>query len=170
MKKRVIAVILFLASTASTLPAQPPGDIDLWFLPHRPSNIVSMQLFTDGSLMSLNYERLFPVSDNMFLAGRVGVGYGTEFRITLFGSNSSTGDFISVPHQITANLGSRRSFIEFGVGGSLVNGYTVYPLIGYRFHPWMSNNLSFRVNATWPLMRPGDILFIPLGGSIGFAF
>lgn len=84
-------------------------------------------------------------------------------------------------HHLTALYGKNKAFLEYGIGGSAIfstgnkSSYLIYPILGYRHHPFKNPGISFRA---WILLPFGqqstiesyDILFVPIGGSIGIAF
>lgn len=143
----------------------------------RPLQSVNISLAGDASLISVNYEKLFSISERFIIATKIGLGYNEEFNIC-FGSCPSDEGFITIPHHVTANLGAKRNFFEFGLGGTMMTGntarnYFFYPIVGYRFLPLRSNRLNFRIYAQIPITGLSDtdgIPFSPLGMSLGFTF
>ena len=88
---------------------------------------------------------------------------------------------MTIPHHVTANLGTSKSFFEFGIGGTMLVGetkvpYIFYPILGYRFLPLYSNKLNFRIYFQPPVQfadGPTGHPEIPLvigGMSVGFSF
>jgi hypothetical protein len=139
----------------------------------RPRNNIYLNLLGDASIISINYERLFVSTPSTFLSGKLGIGYNEEFQLCIFGPCSSPPDkYLTIPHHFTCNYGLRESihFLEFGFGGTLINGNEYYLdlIIGYRIQPKNSNKLNFRIFVSIRLRDGGgDILYIPGGLSIG---
>ena len=149
---------------------------------HRPLNNISLNLLGDASKLSINYEKQYLVGESFILTTKFGLGYNQEFRLCIFGPCSSPAEnYLTIPHHFTANLGNRRSFFEFGLGGTILYGetsepYLLYPIIGYRFLPLQSNKFNFRLYFQPPIQRlegdfgHPDIAWIPAGMSIGISF
>ena len=154
----------------------------------RPLNNISLNLLGDASIISINYEKQYLVGKSYILSTKVGLGYNQEFCISFgTGSCSPVEDYLTIPHHFTANIGKRRSFFEFGLGGTILSGetsepYILYGIIGYRFLPFHSNKFNFRIYLQPPipireLKKPvdndfphPDIRYIPFGVSVGFSF
>ena len=148
----------------------------------RPANSVYMNLLADASLISINYERLFPINTYMFFCASIGVGYNEEFKICIFGPCAPARTYRTIPHRITFNVGKRKNFFEIGMGGtSFKSGdyrdYVLYPIIGYRRQPLVTQKFNFRVYGQFPFFKSDNwesdnpnILFIPLGLSFGLCF
>lgn len=139
--------------------------------------VISGNFSSGASLMSLGFEKLFFLKPNFALAAKVGFGYNQEF--TIFSTSTAPTDYFILPHHLTCNFGSKRSFLEFGVGGSWVNGdshnyYLVFPILGYRYHPFKNPGFSFRVWAYFPFGQKfitdyNEVMFVPIGLSFGIA-
>ena len=148
----------------------------------RPLNNISLNLLGDASILSINYEKQYLVRKVFILTTKFGLGYNQEFRLCVFGPCSSPAEnYVTIPHHFTANFGNKRSFFEFGLGGTILlygvtsDPYIFYPIIGYRFLPLKSNNLNFRLYFLPPIQFDGpfghtEIAFIPCGVSIGISF
>ncbi|MGB4204332.1 MAG: hypothetical protein WBJ84_01800 [Bacteroidales bacterium] len=102
------------------------------------------------------------------------MGYNEEFQV-FFGPPPEK--YATIPHHITGNLGKGRHFFEFGIGGTIISGnttqpYILYPIVGYRFLPLTSDKFNFRVFGQIPFtgLETDDIIFIPLGLSLGVSF
>jgi hypothetical protein len=171
--KRITLIIVFVIS-GTFLFAQNNGDsTDI-----RPINNINLNIFGDASIISLNYERLFLFNKYFFITGKIGIGYNEEFKLCIFGPCSPPEKYITIPHYITGNLGKGRHFIEFGLGGTIINGktnqhYWLYPIVGYKLQPLKSNKVNFRIFASIPfsgLYSVEDIYFIPFGLSLGVCF
>ena len=143
----------------------------------RPEFIISGNIAGDASLLSLALEKLFFIRPNRVIAGRLGFGFNQEFQ--LFDPDPPKNYFI-LPHSVTLNLGlSKRSFVEFGIGGSWIthrvdNYYLVYPQAGYRFHPFRKAKFSVKIWGFFPfgqmkVLEASDLLVLPLGVSFGIA-
>ena len=147
----------------------------------RPLNNISLNFLGDASQISINYEKQYLVGKSYILSTRVGLGYNQEFCLSFWGvSCSPVKDYLTIPHHFTANIGKRRSFFEFGLGGTILYGetsdpYILYPIIGYRFLPLQSNKINFRLYFLPPPFEDGplghtDIYFYIVGGSLGISF
>jgi hypothetical protein len=143
----------------------------------RPKNNISLSLFGDASIFSMNYERLFSNDRKFFLAGKLGIGYSESMRLP-----SGNTSLLSTPMHITGNVNifEKRHFIEFGFGGTLLFyenlkywDYSIYPLVGYRLQPLKSGRVIFRIFISYPLTNKidfNDYWFFPVGLSIGYCF
>jgi len=144
----------------------------------RPDFNISGNFGGDASLFSLGFEKLFYLKSGPVLAAKVGFGFNHDIII----SNSENPiSFFALPHSFTVNLGNgKRSFGEFGIGGSwLTNNqghhYFVYPMLGYRYHPFKNPGFSFKAWFFYPFgqvskMQDTELLISPLGLSFGIAF
>jgi hypothetical protein len=143
----------------------------------RPLNSLYLNLFGDASLVSINYDRLFIISSAFRLSSKIGMGFNEEFQICFFGPCSPPEQYFTLPHHITGNFGKGRILFELGLGGTKIIGtrtqtYILYPIIGYRIMPLTPGKLNFRMYGQLPfsgIVRE-DIVFIPVGLSIGFSF
>jgi hypothetical protein len=175
MKSRISLAILFMLSV-NILFAQ-NGEV----LPvNRPRNNINMNQLGDASFISINYERLFLSKRILFLTVKAGLGFGASY----------VDDFtcLTLPHHITMNLGEKRSFLEVGFGGTFLITYNItynydityycwYPIFGYRFQPYKSPRLNFRIFTGLPInpIRLPSYFgetstYIPFGVSIGMCF
>lgn len=143
----------------------------------RPLNSIQLNLLGDASLISINYDKQFLISQTFILSSKFGLGYNEEFQLCIFGPCSSPEKYLTIPHHITGNIGKRKHFFEFGLGGTIISGntnqnYFLYPIVGYRILPLNSNKVNFRVFGQIPFtgLEIEDILFIPFGLSIGISF
>lgn len=167
--KKIIVVFIFLNINLSIF-AQDTTRFDT-----RPLN--SINIFGDASLISTNYERLFPISSNILLSGKLGLGYNENWQLCFFGNCSPAKEFTTIPHSISCNIGKGRHFCEFGLGGTIVRGntsqhYLLYPTIGYRILPKNKGRVNFRIFGQIPFsgLEPEEIIFIPFGISLGLSF
>ena len=143
----------------------------------RPDFIISGDLSSGLSLFSLGFEKLFFLKPNFALAAKIGFGYNQEFNI--FSTSTPPTDYFIMPHHLTCNFGKNKSMFELGAGASLVSGdrntyYLVYPILGYRFHPFNNPGFSFRVFAYFPFGQKfvteiNEVMFAPIGLSFGVA-
>lgn len=141
----------------------------------RLSRNVNLNLFGDASIFSINIEKFLINDWKFFLAGKIGVG----FSETLAMKNDNTA-LISTPVHLTGNFGQKKHYLEVGIGAvALFDGklkywdYSVYPIIGYRYHPFKYGRVSLRVYASYPLTGKIDIhkyWFSPLGLTVGYCF
>jgi len=170
MKKIVVLSILVITLFSVKLYSQQ----GLPFFLER-KNSIDLTVFGTGIFSSVNYNRIVFIEKNYFINASVGIGI-TPF---IGGTN--------YPHQVSINFGTRRNFLEFGLGGNYwlgktnASGYTVtaysynfMPTIGYRAH--FANHLIFRVYAMPIIHMGGEIMFedypiFPYGGiSLGYSF
>ncbi|MBK9255188.1 MAG: hypothetical protein IPM42_06830 [Saprospiraceae bacterium] len=140
-----------------------------------PLNSYYVNILGDASLISINYERILLKNSKGLIAAKVGLGYGREFEICLFGNCSSEQSFLTIPHHITKSFGSRNKFFEVGLGATMMisneyNKYLIYPIVGYRLHPLKNLGLNFRIYVQFPLTDIDQIFFIPIGVSLGTSF
>ena len=167
MKKVLIITLLFLGSNSFAQNLDKKNDI-------RPLHSIGINLFGDASAISGYYEKLFLIKGNFILSSKLGFGYNEKFCV-LGACKKET--FLTIPHHITANIGKKQHFFEFGFGGTFLMGnnassYIVYPTVGYRIVPLKSNRLNFRIFGQYPLLKskPIEAPFIPIGISLGLSF
>ncbi|WP_320053680.1 hypothetical protein [uncultured Acetobacteroides sp.] len=173
MKKTYLFLLCFFASI-SLVAQNTTGSNNII-----PRSGVYANFLGDASVVSINYERIFPFSSTMFLTGKVGVGYNEDYHLHIAewgNSNYSPDKFITFTHHITANLGKKKFYFELGLGGTIVGGntkynYLLYPIIGYRLQPLKSNKVNFRVFSCVPIapFRYTSIWFSPIGVSVGLS-
>jgi hypothetical protein len=174
MKIWIIIALAFLIPSA-TLLAQDKGEPPF----NRPRNNIYINIFAgDASVQSLNYERLFLVRPKSFFTGSLGIGYNKnldKYEGRLYQISHS--QFMTIPHHITMNVGKKRSFFEFGIGGTGLIGdahqnYYLYPIIGYRFHSSNPMKLNFRIYISFPFQGYKNVEFwwFPIGISVGGGF
>ncbi len=168
MRRNAVALLmlLFLGSVADGNGFHEPGI---------QKNTVSVDLGGNGLFLSLSYGRVLIQKERCFIAGLLGVG-----SVPFIGG-------ITIPHQVTFNLGKRRSFLEMGLGGtwwtgkSNASGYTetisfyhISPILGYRFQSGGGFLFRAYLNPLINLSGPPfieDYRVIPyLGISLGYAF
>ena len=171
MKRLLLTLLLF-----------PLFSNEIVFAQERPLNNISVNFIGDASYISIHYEKLHLKNKSYILAYKLGLGYNQEFQLCLFGPCSSPAEnYLTIPHHVTANLGTTRSFFEFGLGGTMLFGetavpYIFYPILGYRFLPLNSNQLNFRLYFQPPVQfadGPTGHPEIPLvlgGISVGICF
>jgi hypothetical protein len=141
------------------------------------NNIYVNLIGGDISASSLNYERFFLIRPKFFLAGSLGIGFNkdNDSEGTVFELSRAT--LMTVPHHVTMNVGKKKSYFEFGIGGTWLIGeanqhYYVYPIIGYRFHPFKSLINNYRVYIGVPFYgwENADFWMFPIGLSVGAGF
>ncbi|MEI6089036.1 MAG: hypothetical protein WCR42_01150 [bacterium] len=171
MKILILAIIFAISSTQ--LFAQ--KNLDSTTI--RPLNSFSINMFGSASISYLGFEGLFMNRPDFFFSGKVGFGLNQEFKICVWGTCDKPDVYFTIPHHVTANFGKGKHFIEMGVGGTIIEGnitqhYQVYPILGYRFQPLKPKKLNFRIFGCYPLipMHEKNILFIPIGISVGYCF
>lgn len=187
-KKDVIALALLIPGIILFAQNQEESPVK------KPLNNIYLSTFgVDVSMFSINYERLFLVQSKFFLSCGLGIGYNKIVVFTesfILPSIYSYGNYLAIPHHITINIGKRKSHFELGIGGTAVIGnnapekYYLYPIIGYRLHPLITNKANFRVYTTYPIECIDNMLNIlhgagyqnwglwwfPIGVSIGIGF
>ena len=138
-------------------------------------NIIDVTFAGSGLVISASYSRKLLVKPGYFINGTLGVG-------TVPASGG-----VTLPHQITFNLGKRKNYLELGVAGTFFTGlsnasgyseriysYQFSPLIGYR--RIFFNNLVLRAYFNPLFHITGEYYLenyaiIPYGGlSIGHSF
>jgi hypothetical protein len=156
--KRIIIILILLASE-TIVNAQNTEESTFT----RPKNNIYLNaLGVDVSIFSINYERLFLVRSKFFITGELGIGYNkvVEFEVGQWSDApviNFHGDYLTIPHHITINVGKHKSFFEFGIGGTAIIGndapqyYYLYPIIGYRLHPLQSKKVNVRIYASLPV-------------------
>ena len=147
-------------------------------------NCIAFNILGDGSIMSIDLENFFGIGPRLFWSGKIGIGYAqaTTHALSLFGPNPDTPPeyLVTIPHQITANLGKKDIYFEAGLGGTLLLGsnsrYFLYPVVGFRMAAWKT--VYIRIFGNIPLFKKdfgeifskGYIFFCPVGISLGICF
>ncbi len=136
---------------------------------------ISLNVAGDISIISMGFEKLYFIKPAFAITGKIGLGINSEFSL----SDNPTNTYFVLPHHVTANFGRRKSFLELGIGGSYMTGsqvseYFVYPILGYRLHPFNNPGFSFRVWLFFPIgqisrLEETNILIVPYGLSFGIA-
>ena len=165
----LLTIAVFLSSNPLTAQNPQPDSTQ------RASTIASLDVSGGGSLLGLGVDKLVFFEAPWALSVKLGFGYNQEFN--LFDSDPPD-NYILFPHHVTGLLGKRRSYFEFGVGGSLVTGgdktiYMLYPVLGYRYHPFRNPGFSFRAWLYYPVnhnLFEMEYLAAPYGLSFGIAF
>lgn len=140
--------------------------------PSRPKNGIGVNIFGDGALGSILYNRVFLKSADMAISTELGIGYNEGF--CLFGCDSRQ-QYVIVPLKATANFGKEKHFLEIGIGTSILFGnndqlLVFYPILGYRLLPLYKNRIGFRINLELPIgthLKNSDSIF-QLGGNMPF--
>lgn len=144
-----------------------------------PKNSINVDFLGNASLLAISYERIYRISRNFFLAGKIGTGYGRELLLDYYDTLVTKFPvYLSFPHQFTCNIGKSRHFLEAGVGGTVAIGdvsphYVPYITAGYRFQPLYAGNVKFRVFGNYlPVKHRNyrNIFFVPFGLSLGLCF
>lgn len=164
MNKNILTILLILY--AAILTSQDSGDSYLT----RPLNGVYLNLLGDASVISINYEKLFPMNKNIFITSKLGFGYSSE----LIAWNPPAKSFVTLPFHLSSIIGRNRSFIEIGMGATLSFGdddsRVLYPILGYRLQPLKAQKFNFRIYIQWPTKLNDIPYFFPLGFSLGASF
>lgn len=160
---------------------------ELYMNVERFKNSVTIGIAGDGSLISLNYDKLYKINDKVLLDGRIGIGYNEQF--TIWGTPYR---YLTIPHHFTINFcganqlnRAANHLFEIGLGGTLILGsiehhYAFYPKLGYRFSPVHSKKITFRLQANIPVLfnrwydfalwSDHEMVFLPIGISLGYLF
>jgi|WetSurMetagenome_2_1015567.scaffolds.fasta_scaffold90959_2 hypothetical protein len=169
--KRIILLLVFinLVMDISAQDAERLPDPD-------PMNSINVDLLGNATLIGISYERIIKTSKNSFLAGKLGVGYGKELLLDYYDTLVTKFPvYLSLPHQVTFNIGKKRHFIEAGIGGTITIGdvsphYVPYITVGYRLQPLYAGNIKFRIYGNFlPFNTKNfrNIYFVPFGLSLG---
>jgi len=166
-------LILLLAAMAAAAKSQDIAANDNG----RSEFIVSANISSGAALLSLDFEKLVFLKPDRMLAVGAGLGFNQEFQI--FTTSEGPANYFILPHHVTFNVGKKRSFFEMGLGASWVSGdnqnwYLVYPMAGYRYHPFNNPGFSFKAWAYFPFGQKfvteyAETLFSPIGLSFGIA-
>ena len=174
MKKIRIESLVTLLLLVSIITYGQESNRNLKKITERKNNI-DLSLGGNGLFASVNYSRILLVKSNYFINASIGIN-----TLPFVGG-------ITLPHQLTFNLGKSSSILELGIGGSYwsgksnasgytetINSYLLSPVIGWRKH--FKNNFIFRAY-TNPLFHISgeyyieDYSVIPyLGISLGYSF
>ena len=139
-----------------------------------PRNSVYYELGGTGwSEISLNYERILPLSEKVKFAP--GIGFATSHLSYVGGTVSIKNAQLFMPVQLNFLFGKSRHLFELGYGMPLAFKDKAFGLVGniyalrlgYRFQP-LKKGLLFRISFT-----PGfaSIIPVPMGGiSLGYSF
>jgi len=136
-------------------------------------NSIDLTLGGSGLFLSTNYSRVIMAKPNYFINASIGIG-----TVIMVGG-------ITLPHQLTCNFGKKNSFLELGLGGTLLTGksndsgftettssYYLSPIVGWR--RIYKNNLVFRVYANPLFYGAGEkskYTVTPYAGiSLGYSF
>lgn len=134
---------------------------------NRARNTIRFDLSGGTSNLAASYERIVPLSKTEILSIKAGAGFiVSSSEWSLWHSSRRRGQFC-FPHHISYNSGGikakngiERHFFEFGFEGLFLPNrkadegkkYTVYSLIGYRFHPVKADKFSCKVCYKLPLL------------------
>ena len=144
----------------------------------RPSNNININLIGDASIISINYEKHFFIFKNILITSKLGLGYNYALNFCNDIDCFSRINAITIPHHITVNIGKESHFFECGLGGTkIINSkashpYVIYPIIGYRYLPLVSNdfNFSFYFQYIFHNLDDDNFTMYPIGLSIGYSF
>jgi hypothetical protein len=142
-------------------------------------NSIYFELFGNGGLYSVNYERNFHSNIDL----RIGFSFYSEHNSDLFGTNTYTIWTTTVPLTLTWLSGKKANHFEIG-GGTLFgkrrqeydssnlndNSTTIIDLtafVGYRYQP-RSEGILFRIGLTPFVPIKGNYPSIYISGGISF--
>lgn len=124
--------------------------------------------------ITVNYERLFPIKEGLFLSAKVGLGYNRDLSV-FYGKLMPKG-FLTMPHHLTVNIGKGPGYFEVGVGAAQIYNYSpksyfVHPIVGYRLQPF-GGDLFMRLFTAIPLKGAPDrqVVVVPIGIAVGTNF
>lgn len=144
-----------------------------------PKHHIYVNFLGDASLISLNYDHIWPLKKagdlDHFISGKIGLGRNREFDINL---SSNSDKYYTIPHHLSYAIGRDNSHFEIGMGGTWILDnlpeYILYPTIGGRVVTKSYPHFSFRLYFQVPVNRFYDFYsnayFIPIGTSLGIAF
>jgi len=139
----------------------------------------------DLSLISLNYERLLPLTSKSFVSIKFGAGFGEDALETT--PKGSPKIYLLLPTHISFNFGRGKSQFEAGLGATftpnnLYVGMVEYLLLGFRRQPVGNSRFNYRILFSIPMdikdyndfendedNKIGNIKFFPVGFSIGYS-
>ena len=111
----------------------------------RPLNNINVNILGNAPIVSMNYERIFPMNQFFMIATQLGLGYIPSY-------NKLKLTYLTVPYNITGNLGKGVYFFEFGIIGAgfykykeAFNLISLSPMIGYRYQPVKRRTANFRI-------------------------
>lgn len=140
-------------------------------------NSVNLDLLGQASLLSANFENMIGLTTNVIFSWKLGLGYNEEFDICFSGDCGPPKSYVTLPHSISFNFGGKGHYLETNIGGTILLGETKQPyipnvLVGYRLIDLNRNKMTFRVFFQYPIRgyNHPDILFFPVGLSVGFNF
>jgi len=169
--KKIILILTLILAIANTVFAQKSEVIVV-----RPLNSFNFNFRGDGSYWSVYYERLFMINNNMFIAGKAGLGYSYRLVNDYYDGNQVE-TMMTIPHHATLNIGKGKHFAEFGFGGTITDfnkkdSYITYPIVGYRIQPLLGEKYNFRIYGSFPVYGwiPADVSFYSFGMSLGICF
>ncbi len=135
----------------------------------RPLNNISINFLGNSPVVSMNYERIFPVNNFFIFATGLGIGLNSTFH-----KSTST---LTTPYHLTGNIGKGVYFFEFGLTGGVgyqegesQNGTIMSPILGYRYQPIKRRTANFRIYTTYSKafsIKKSDLWF---GCSFGALF
>lgn len=170
--KLIILLLIIVLAGGSLFAQRYAGDSKIVSKNH-----ILISFLADASMINIKYERVLKSTNFGFASAAVGAGLGMSGNSESIYTSESFQEkelFGSLPHHLTFNFGKNRNFLETGIGGSLLMGgpnqdYVGYPMLGYRFQNAGSIKSNFRIYLQLLIAgNPGpDVLFIPLGFSIG---
>ena len=142
-------------------------------LPVRPMNAIFWSVGGGATYMSFEYERLFGRDKLFFLSA--GAGFGSAL-------SDDEAKYNTLPFHFSGNLGRGSSFLECGIGMTLLFDHPEkdgisYFILGYRLALPLKHRIAFafRIKLDIPLnyrdvVGEGDPQFIPAGLGLGISF
>lgn len=143
-------------------------------LPRRPMNAIFWSAGGGATYMSFEYERLFGRDKSFFIAAGAGLGSALS---------DDEAKYTTLPFHFSGNLGRGSSFLECGIGMTLLFDHPErdgisYLILGYRLALPVKRRIAFafRIKFDIPFnyyslaVGEGDPLFIPAGMGLGISF
>lgn len=143
-------------------------------LPVRPMNAIFWTAGGGAIYMAFEYERLFGSDESFFLSAGAGLGSALS---------DDEAKYTTLPFHFSGNLGRGSSFLECGVGMTLLFDHperdgVSYLILGYRLALPVKHRIAFafRIKLDIPFnyysLAVGEygLLFIPAGMGMGISF
>lgn len=153
---------------------------EIQFFNQRPKKNLFLDFAGNGGLVSINHEKIHLISFKLMMVHKIGLGISQDYSFI-----DPSNYFVSIPVNLTLCFGKRRLLFETGIGTTIflkVNEpfyeLSFYPIIGYRFQPLKANKIYTKITASLPQnlsssnfsIVNSEVLFVPIGVSIGKSF
>ena len=153
---------------------------EIQFFNQRPKKNLFLDFAGNGGLVSINHEKIHLISFKLMMVHKIGLGVSQDYAFI-----DPSNYYVSIPVNLTFCFGKRRLLFDAGIGTTIflkVNEpfyeLSFYPVIGYRFQPLKANKIYAKITASLPQnlsssnfsIVNSEVLFIPIGVSIGKSF